>query len=417
LCERLAADAYSRDWYAGSFLYGSYKRNTAIQPIKDVDVCVLLAITLTRHTPEAVVQRLRRVLERNGYKDKTALQRRSVRIDLSGTTLDVVPVVAQGADDQPLWIPDRALTRWVETHPKAHLSRTTTFNKDANNRYVPFVKIVKAWYRYQAHTLHGIERPKPKGFTLEALVAQYHDPDAPSYAEAFVTFLTNLWDACGADLTRGVFPSVPDFGRNGEQIALRMTAAEARAFGEIVAASLGMARAARVTEGISTSAAAWREVFGPKFPVKAAITVHAGKAVGITESESDWEDDDEADAEVAQIDLPAPTRPGTLRIAADLASSHGGTIQRHYPGGSRPLPKGWWLRFSVEKTSVAQPYDVHWIVTNHGREARQAQDLGHERTGAVNWERTAYRGSQTMTCELRRSGTILARATHTVNVR
>jgi Second Messenger Oligonucleotide or Dinucleotide Synthetase domain len=323
LCERLAADAYFKDWYADSFLYGSYKRNRAIQPIKDVDVCVLLAITPTAHTPEAVVQRLRRVLERNGYKDKTALQRRSVRIDLSGTTLDVVPVVAQGTDDQPLWIPDRTLTRWVETHPKAHLSRTTTFNKDANNRYVPFVKIVKAWYRCQAHTLRGIERPKPKGFTLEALVAQYHDPDAPSYAEAFVTFLTNLWDACGADLTRGVFPFVPDFGRNGEQIALRMTATEARAFGAIVEASLTMARAAYATEGVAASAAAWREILGPKFPVQAATTVSAGKAVAKPESESDWEDYDEADVEVAQRPLPQSAPCSHRHRDACLALSTG----------------------------------------------------------------------------------------------
>src|SRR5258708_6138569 len=82
------------------------------------DVCVLLDININKHKPEAVVQRLRRVLERNEYEAKTALQRRSVRIDMSGTTLDVVPVVSQGGEDQPLWIPDRPLENWVVTHPK-----------------------------------------------------------------------------------------------------------------------------------------------------------------------------------------------------------------------------------------------------------------------------------------------------------
>jgi hypothetical protein len=421
LRDRLAADTHFQDWYDTSFLYGSYRRNTAIQPIKDVDVCIRLAIKTGEHKPEAVVRRLRRVLERNGYEDKTALQRRSVRIDLSGTTLDVVPVVAQGGDDMPLWIPDRALTRWVETHPKGHLAATTALNKDSNNRYVPFVKIVKAWYCHQARTLRGVERPKPKGFTIEALVAQYQDPDAPSYAEEGDECLFNLWDACGADLTRGVFPAVPDFGRPNRTIALRMTPAEARAFGAIVQDSLAKARTARATKGVAASAAAWQEILGPKFPVQAATTttMSAGKAA-VLESDDDLEDDaetdTEADAEVTRIDLPAPTRLGTLKIAAALAHTQGGTIQRNYLNDARALPKDWWLRFSVVRTSVAQPYDIHWIVANHGREAHEARDLGHERTGTVNWERTSYRGSHTMTCELRRGGTVLARATHIVNI-
>jgi len=421
LRDRLATDTHFQDWYDSSFLYGSYRRNTAVQPIKDVDVCVVLGINTSEHKPEAVVQRLRRVLERNGYEDKTALQRRSVRIDLSGTTLDVVPVVAQDGDDKPLWIPDRALTRWVETHPKGHLAATTALNKDSNDRYVPFVKIVKAWYRHQAHTLRGVERPKPKGFTLEALVAQYQDPDAPGYAEAFVTFLSNVWDACGADLARGVFPAVPDFGHPGQTIALRMTPTEARAFGAIIQDSLAKARTARETEGVAASAVAWQEIFGPKFPVQAAITtttttMSAGKAA-VLESEDDAEGDAEGDAEVARIDLPAPTRLGTLKIAAALAHTQGGTIQRNHPNDGRALPKDKWLRFSVARTSVAQPYDVHWIVTNHGHEAREARDLRHERTGTVIWESTSYRGSHTMACELRREGLVLARATHIVNIR
>jgi len=418
LRDRLAVDIHFQDWYDSSFLYGSYRRNTAVQPIKDVDVCVLLGIDTGEHKPEAVVRRLRRVLERNGYEDKTALQRRSVRIDLSGTTLDVVPVVAQDGDDKPLWIPDRALTRWVETHPKGHLAATTALNKDSNDRYVPFVKIIKAWYRHQAHTLRGVERPKPKGFTLEAVVAQYQDPDAPGYAEAFVTFLSNVWDACGADLTRSVFPAVPDFGRPGQTIALRMTPTEAQAFGAIVQDSLAKARVARATKGVAASAAAWGEIFGPKFPVQAATTttMSAGKAA-VLESDDDLDDDDlDDDAEVTRIDLPAPTRLGTLKIAAALAHTQDGTMQRNYLNDARALPKDWWLRFSVAHTSVTRPYDVYWIVTNHGREAREARDLGHERTGTVIWERTLYRGSHTMTCELRRGGTVLARATHIVNI-
>src|SRR5262245_8774511 len=87
-------DDLFKAWYAGSFLYGSYIRNTAIQPIKDVDVCILLDLDITKCTPELVVRRLRRVAEALGYEDKVAYQRRSVRIDMAQTTMDLVPVVA-----------------------------------------------------------------------------------------------------------------------------------------------------------------------------------------------------------------------------------------------------------------------------------------------------------------------------------
>ena len=38
LRERLEKDGSFQDWHVDSFLYGSYIRNTALNPIKDVDV-------------------------------------------------------------------------------------------------------------------------------------------------------------------------------------------------------------------------------------------------------------------------------------------------------------------------------------------------------------------------------------------
>jgi hypothetical protein len=306
LRERLAADEAFADWYEDSFLYGSYRRNTAVQPIKDVDICVLLSIETGEHTPESVVLRLRRVLERNGYRGKTDPQRRSVRVDMSGATMDVVPVVDVAGGDEPLAIPDRPLREWVPTHPKGHLEAATQTNRECGKRYIPFVKIVRVWYRFQ---LREVERPKPKGFTLEALVLQYQDPDAPSYAEAFVRFLDALHRAHGAALARGTFPEVPDPGMPGQSLKVRVSGEEAQRFGQVVADSLSAARAALEMEGpVADSAAAWQEILGPAFPV-----------------------------------LPA-------------------------------MP-------------------------------------------ANRWEHTRYRGSHTMTCELHRSGIVLARARHVVSIR
>ncbi|MFN8475540.1 MAG: hypothetical protein U0822_25375 [Anaerolineae bacterium] len=415
LRDRLGADQHFKDWFAGTFLYGSYRRNTAVQPIKDVDICILLNINPADHKPEAVVARLRRVLERNGYQDKTALQRRSIRVEMSGMTLDAVPVVQVNGPEEPLLIPDRPLAQWVPTHPKGHLAAATALNKENGGRFIPFVKIVKAWYRYQAHDLRAVERPKPKGFTLEALVAKYQDADAPSYAEAFVTFLDNLWRDAGQQLKHGVFPDVADPGMPGETLKLTFDPEEVELFTEIVTESLVSAQSALEATTYKDSAALWGTVLGSKFP-KAERTMPEDEVKRVAETE---EIDEALDEEIGGIELPQVHQLGTLKIRAQVARTRYGETTQGYPSDSRALPKGFWLRFSIVKTSVLQPYSVRWIVNNHGREAREAGDLGHMQDGdsEEQWEYTKYRGVHTMTCELHRNGAVLARAKHIVNIK
>jgi len=110
---------------------------------------------------------------------------------------------------------------------------------------------------------------------------------------------------------------------------------------------------------------------------------------------------------------------GSLKLNAQIAMFEGGPLKQYYPSGSRALPKNIWLRFAVEKTSVALPYQVRWIVQNSGDEAREANDMGHvsKSTGNINWERTAYKGQHKMICELHRDGKVLARATHFVKIK
>ncbi len=421
LRDRLAADEDFQDWYADTFLYGSYRRNTAIKQIKDVDVCVVLDINPDDHEPQAVIDRLRRVLERNKYEAKTALQRRSIRIDMSATTLDVVPVVEAG--DGSYLIPDRVLKEWVPTHPKKHLETATTLNKEGNQRYIPFVKIVKAWYRYQRS---GTERPKPKGFTLETLVAQYQDADAPSYGEAFVNFLSNLDSACGASFEQGTFPAVNDPGVSGGTLHLTFTADEVKQFGKVLKSSLEQAQAALAAEGIAASASAWNVLFGNDFPTEPAT-----KSVTASQfANEEYEPDDEMSKEIEEIDLPeiqtttlvlqSRTRAyGKLKLTARLAKTHEGETYRAYPSGGWPLDKNLWIKFSISETSVPPPYKIRWTVENHGKEARDAGQMGHTNDDDEPTTRrsTAYRGSHRMICELYNETGILARAKYTVNVK
>jgi hypothetical protein len=264
-------------------------------------------------------------------------------------------------------------------------------------------------------TLRNIERPKPKGFTLEALVATYQDSDAPSYAEAFVNFLNNLHRDCGASLTNGVFPTVDDPGLPGQTLKVRFTEDEAKLFGEVVRLNLDAARAALEEKGtISDSAVAWNSIFGSNFPTERASLV---KAAGF-KVEQETKRDETEDEDIAEIELLPSSNLGKLKIKAELASKCGGQILQNYPSDSRALAKNMWLRFSIIETTVSLPYEIRWIVKNHGSAAREAQDFGHTATGKdVQWEHTKYRGSHTMACELYRHGVVLARTQHTVNIK
>lgn len=406
------------EWFSSSFLYGSYVRNTAIQPIKDVDVCLLLDVDIKAYTPETVVRRLKTTLEKLGYEDKTAYQRRSVRIDMSGTTLDAVPVVSAPDGDAILFIPDRKLKEWILTHPKAHIEVATQINKECGGRYIPLVKIVKAWFRYQAKEVRKIERPKPKGFTLEVLVANYQDPDAPTYAEAFVKFLENLLNDCGTELRRGSFPSIPDPGLPDGILKVTVEPDEAKLFAQIIEESLGLAKKAIAAETYGESASLWREVFGSDFP-NAPVVV---KTMRVNEMVEDDESifDPLIEAEISEIDLPPLPQP-CLTLKAGVAEREGGRILYNYPSASHAVGKGRWIQFSIASTSIIPPYVIKWTVENHGKEAQRARDMGHsgETTSRdpYKWEHTRYRGSHHMICEIIQSGAVVARAKHTVTIK
>jgi len=413
-----ADDSLFSEWFAGSFLYGSYARNTAIQPIKDVDVCVVLDLSVTTYTPEQVVRRLKKVLEGIGYDGKTAYQRRSIRIDMSQMTLDVVPVVPIEDKDAVLHIPDRTLKEWIHTYPKAHIEAATHINKECGGRYKPLVKIVKAWYGYQAKEKRGIERPQPKGFTLEALVAHYQDPDAPTYAEAFVNFLHNLIESCGDFLKSGYFPRVPDPGMHGEYLQLSAEDQEAIQFADIVEESLYAAKLALAAESIGESASLWRDVFGSRFP-DAPESEKSLRESTSTEADENIFDPDFEDEVSGNGILPARLTE-KVKIRAEIyTKNHERRLQKSYSSGSRALAKNLSIKFSIIRNTVKAPYEIRWIVENHGKEAQAANDMRRVTNTREEhkWEGTKYRGSHHLICEIIQKGSVVARTKHTVCIR
>lgn len=264
-------EAFSQ-YVTGSFLYGSYKRQTAVGDIKDVDVVVLTNFDINdpENTPAKVLRKLKAALARC-YDDpeNPAYQRRSIRvndplpehIDIE-LTLDIIPAVPLDGDDQPLWVPDREQQKWIQSHPKGHLSYISGLNADdcSGGKFVPLVKLMKWWWKYQCQLRQPkVERPKPKGFWVECLTAEHFDPAQTSYAEHFVTVLANI----STKYSQPTYvPQLTDPGLPTQTIKTNMELAEFQVFMNAVDECLDMARRALEEADSARSLELWQAIFG-----------------------------------------------------------------------------------------------------------------------------------------------------------
>lgn len=281
LRKRLASDEDFKVIHVNTFLQGSYKRNTAIHPGKDVDIVVVTTLDPDKTTPADANAKLGKCLRK--YYDNVEPQTRSFGVTLSYVTMDVVIAasrhlesnakallsfrLAEAIEDaaewkeHPLLIPDRDLGRWVETHPKRQMEWTTELNTACGGYFVPLVKMFK-WWRKESYT-----KPKhPKGYVLERMAGECVDTSKRDHAEGVVKLLENIQAKYSSYAAAGLVPYLPDPGVPSHNVAHRLTAEDFKRFMEAVADALPLAQDALDEPDKAASADKWRKLFGDKFP-------------------------------------------------------------------------------------------------------------------------------------------------------
>lgn len=150
-----------------SRLVGSYRRGTAIRPLKDIDVFVVLdARQHRRDVPEAplrLLETIDRALRASYPSHKPRIQGRSVNIGFSGTEIayDIVaafaPTWTGDADTEPPYyeIPDRRASTWIRTNPAEHAAACIAANKRAGGMLNGLIKAAKHWNRASGKPLSG----------------------------------------------------------------------------------------------------------------------------------------------------------------------------------------------------------------------------------------------------------------------
>lgn len=270
LRDDLEADNELGQFIARTLLSGSYGRDTATHGIKDVDIIVQLTLTQAavrsmkheNETEQACLLRLtKKAIERTGRVAETKIARRSINVELPeeineitgnlpALTLDIVPVlIPYDKGQDPMWIADRELCEWCYTYPNSQLSDSVDRNQrseevDGYHSYKSLVKIMKSWKK-----VHFGKSKTPKGFILECMVAQFHNPSAKHWVDTVIDFLQNVCYVHPDPDQLQIIPQVHDISNlNSQPIPIAKTIADASRVLNKMHWSLAQAKLAKEAE-------------------------------------------------------------------------------------------------------------------------------------------------------------------------
>lgn len=255
-----------------SFLTGSYRRHTKTKPLKDIDIFFVLKES-ERHyrekAPSVVIGKFYDALVEKYGKDAVRKQSRSVNVDFGVVvdaddntdyrvlSVDVVPAFAQGDDYE---IPDTDTGKWIKTNPKIHADKATAAHQAFSNEWKGLVRMVKYWNN---NSKHGADKPIKPSFLIEVMALEcLHG----GWQGRFDIEIQALF-ATAADR---IFDTWPDPAGMGPPISDGMDSARKQRARELLTAAsreaslaINLGRQGRNGDALK----AWRNLFGPKFPL------------------------------------------------------------------------------------------------------------------------------------------------------
>lgn len=315
LRKRLKEDEDLAPICVSDFLQGSYRRSTAVRPLgdekADVDVIVVTNLDHGELTPDEALDLFVPFLNTH-YKGQWTRNGRSIGIELVTFKLDLVVTAApsevqkdlyksasirtlQGIEDlkewrlvpswpdpdfeteqgyfarlakaksepewkaEPLLIPDRDAEEWQPTNPIAQIKWTWDKNKRCNGYYVNVVKAIKWWRRQY-------EKPKyPKSYPLEHLIGDCCPDGLTSVAVGVVGTLEAILAKYQSFADSGQIPFLCDHGVD-QDVFRRVPPEDFADFCSLVKDAAAIARKALDSQSEAESAAAWKSLFGDRFP-------------------------------------------------------------------------------------------------------------------------------------------------------
>lgn len=246
------------------FLSGSYRRYTKTKPLKDVDIMFVLGSKEKWRRDKPPIETLQAFEThlKKKYKD-VEMGRRSVTVefekvyypeDHDGKVLSIDAVPAFECTGGDYEIPDKVTGTWIKTNPDKHKEQATAKNKEVDGKWVPLVKMAKAWNRANG-------KPVKPSFLIEVIAEDLVEAPFSNYPDE----IRNFFAAMEANLQR----SWPDPAGLGPPVSDQMTPrliADARKALQEAQRKATLARRSEETGRQGEALLIWREVLGDYFP-------------------------------------------------------------------------------------------------------------------------------------------------------
>jgi hypothetical protein len=248
------------------FLTGSYARHTKTKPLKDVDIFFPLVGDSSKkwreQAPSAILGAFGDCLGKAYGKDAVERGRRCVTVtfdkrnptvteDGKVLSIDAVPAIVLSDCYE---IADGHLGRWIKSNPEVHAAESTAKNRSLDGKWVPVVKMLKAWNREAG-------KPIEPSFLVEVMAQGLVDGPFTSYPSEVRRFFAAALDGINQDW--------PDPAGYGPPVSDQMTTEKrTTAAAALRKAEVDATRAVRFEkEGRQGEALAlWREILGRYFP-------------------------------------------------------------------------------------------------------------------------------------------------------
>lgn len=241
------------------FLGGSYRRRTAIRPLKDIDLVLVLDETkhrvLRAEPPQKTLTLVRQALVA-AYPTAAPPreQARSVNISFRGTEIgyDVVPAFKHASGGY--LIPDRERGAWIRTDPELHRKACIAANQAVGNMLNPLIKMAKS--------LNARHHRPLSSFHLEVLAYGAFTGRPAAFDSGLHRLLLHLAD--------GVLQVCPDPAKLGPNIDQGMTSEKRATIRRTLqdwARRAEQAVRARERGDHNAAHTAWSSLFGPLYPV------------------------------------------------------------------------------------------------------------------------------------------------------
>jgi predicted nucleotidyltransferase len=254
-----------------SFLTGSYARHTKTKPLKDIDIFFVLQESEKDYRakkPSVVLSDFHKELSDKYGQKAVRKQSRSINVDFGVVvdaddntdyrvvSIDAVPAFPSCDNYE---IPDDDQGEWIKTNPETHAEKATAAHQAFSNEWKGLVRMVKYWNNQARHG----EKPVKPSFLIEVMALQclYGDWQGRFDYEVQAFFAT---------LADRIFDRWPDPAGLGPAISDGMNDAQKKRARELLLAAsreatlaIDLARRGRNGEALQ----AWRNLFGPKFPL------------------------------------------------------------------------------------------------------------------------------------------------------